>query len=233
MKFRILFMVLMVMLLVLGLSKESRSQLTVNTGSAISMTPLQFVQTYLVGTGVTISNATYNGSADPLNSTNRTPLQYRDQVGSFTTSGGALTQLGIGGGVILSTGYVAKAIAPASPSDDMEGNNAPFESDPDLHILANSDINDKSVLEFDFIPVTNVITFKYVFSSKYQTLVVRIINFSKISPKLSVNTTSSGISTFFDLFNVSITMFFIICSINSPTILTILFFYIKKKDKFV
>ncbi len=165
MKFRILFMVLMVMLLVLGLSKESRSQLTVNTGSAISMTPLQFVQTYLVGTGVTISNATYNGSADPLNSTNRTPLQYRDQVGSFTTSGGALTQLGIGGGVILSTGYVAKAIAPASPSDDMEGNNAPFESDPDLHILANSDINDKSVLEFDFIPVTNVITFKYVFSS--------------------------------------------------------------------
>ncbi|MEI6684412.1 MAG: choice-of-anchor L domain-containing protein [Bacteroidota bacterium] len=141
------------------------SQLTVNTGTAISMTPLEFVQTYLVGTGVTVSNATYNGSALPLNSSMRTPPKYRDQIGSFTATGGAQSQLGISGGVILSSGYVAKAIAPADPSDDMEGNNQPFEGDADLHILANKEINDKSVLEFDFIPQTDVITFRYVFCS--------------------------------------------------------------------
>ncbi len=165
MNLRVLATCTLILAAILGLTLESHAQLTVNTGTAISMTPLQFVQTYLVGTGVTVSNALYNGSPEPLNSTLRTPLKYRDQIGSFAAAGGALTELGIAGGVLLSTGYTAKAIAPANPNDDMEGNNQPFESDPDLFILANSTINDKSVLEFDFIPQTDVITFRYVFSS--------------------------------------------------------------------
>ena len=162
---RILLVSVMVLVMTLGFPGRSLSQLSVNTGTAISMTPLEFVQTYLVGTGVTVSNAIYNGSPLPLNSSMRTPLKYRDQIGSFTTTGGAQSQLGINGGVILSSGYVAKAIEPANPSDDMEGNNQPFEGDADLHILANKEINDKSVLEFDFIPQTDVITFRYVFCS--------------------------------------------------------------------
>jgi len=165
MMFRMLFSAMLIGFLILGFANESRSQLTVTTGSAMSMTPLEFVQTYLVGTGVTVSNATFNGSAEPLNSALRTPPLYRDQIGSFAATGGALTQLGIGGGVILSSGYVAKAIAPANPNDDMEGINQPFESDPDLFILAGETIHDKSILEFDFIPQTDVITFRYVFSS--------------------------------------------------------------------
>ncbi|MEI7662566.1 MAG: choice-of-anchor L domain-containing protein, partial [Bacteroidota bacterium] len=165
MKFRVLFVPVLIAFMVTGITTESLSQLSVNTGTAISLTPQQFVQTYLVGTGVTISNALYNGSSEPLNSSLRTPPKYRDQIGSFTTTGGAQTELGISGGVIMSSGYVAKAIAPNNPSDDMEGTNSPFESDPDLYILANKEINDKSVLEFDFVPETDVITFRYVFSS--------------------------------------------------------------------
>ena len=156
---------ILVVLMILSFPLESRSQLGVNTGTAISMTPLQFVQTYLAGTGVTVLNATYNGSSEPLNSALRIPLKYRDQIGSFTATGGAQTQLGIEGGVILSTGYVFKAKSPANPSDDMEGTNQPFEGDGDLYIIANKIINDKSILEFDFIPQTDVITFRYVFAS--------------------------------------------------------------------
>ncbi len=141
------------------------AQLSVTNGANISMTPLEFVQTYLVGTGVTVSNATFNGSSAPLNSLTRVPNTYRDQIGSFTTTNSATTQLGVSGGVLLSTGYTQKSISGNDPSDDMQGANQPAESDPDLAILANNSIHDKSVLEFDFVPATEVVTFKYVFAS--------------------------------------------------------------------
>ena len=165
MKIRILFSSLLLLFLTIFLSLESRSQLTVTSGSAIGMTPQEFVQTYLVGTGIAISNATYNGSAEPLNSALRLPAKSRDEIGSFTNTGGAATQLGINGGVILSTGYVEKTKAGLNPSDDMWGNNQPAESDPDLVILAGNTIHDKSILQFDFVPQTDVVTFRYVFGS--------------------------------------------------------------------
>jgi len=162
---RVTFYFALLWILVLIFPLESRSQLVVVEGTTIGLTPQEFVETYLVGTGITISNALYNGSAEPLNSTNRIPLKARDQIGSFTNSGGAELELGIDGGVLLSTGYTGKAIAGFNPSDNMWGNSQPQESDPDLVILANSQINDKSVLEFDFVPQTDVVTFRYVFGS--------------------------------------------------------------------
>ena len=165
MKIRSIFCHLLFWFLVSILPLESRSQLTVVQGSDIGMTPLEFVQTYLVGTGVAVSNATYNGSSEPLNSTNRIPLKARDQVGSFSNAGGAISQLGIGGGVLLSTGYAANAKAGLNPDADMWGTSQPAESDPDLVILAGITVHDKSILEFDFVPQTDVVTFRYVFSS--------------------------------------------------------------------
>jgi uncharacterized protein (TIGR02145 family) len=142
------------------------SQVTITQGTDIGLTPQQFVETYLVGSGITISNALFNGSNQPLNSPDRNPPKYRDQIGSFVSNGGAQTELGIGGGVILSTGYTEKAKAGNNPSDNMWGNNQPAESDPDLVILAGgAAINDKSVLEFDFIPQTDIVSFRYVFGS--------------------------------------------------------------------
>lgn len=152
---------------------NANAQLIVATGSDISLTPTQFVQTYLVGTGITIlPGATFNSSAEPLNSLNRIPLPQRDQIGSFTASGSAETQLGIAGGVIMSSGYVANAKAGLNPSHDIQPGNQPAESDPDLVILATppgnpnpTAVHDRSVLEFDFIPQTNIVTFRYVFGS--------------------------------------------------------------------
>ncbi len=161
-------LIIVCILILAGMIPEmATGQVTVVEGTAISLTPQQFVETFLAGEGITILNALYNGSAEPLNSTNRTPLKYRDQIGSFESAGGAATELGISGGVILSTGYSGKAVAGLNPNDDMQGNNQPTESDPDLVILAGgtTQINDKSVLEFDFIPQTDYVTFRYVFGS--------------------------------------------------------------------
>jgi uncharacterized protein (TIGR02145 family) len=154
------------MIVGLLLAGKASSQAVVTPGSTIGLTPLDFVQTYLVGAGITVSNATFNGSSEPLNSINRIPLGTRDQIGYFTTSGMATTQLGISGGVALSSGYAQNTVAGQNPNTDIWGPlNNPGETDTDLVILANNLINDKAVLEFDFIPQTNVVTFRYVFGS--------------------------------------------------------------------
>ena len=135
------------------------AQLTVIPGSEIVMTPLQFVQTYLVGSGVVVSNATFNGSPASLNSSFR-PTATIDQIGAFTTAGTATTELGIEGGVLFSSGHVQNAAAPNYPSTNTYGL-----SDPDLLILAGAQIYDKAVLEFDFTPESNIVSFNYVFAS--------------------------------------------------------------------
>ncbi|MCX6266510.1 MAG: choice-of-anchor L domain-containing protein, partial [Bacteroidetes bacterium] len=155
----------LVLVLAIGFSPKSIAQFTVNQGSNITMTPLEFVQTYLVGTGVSVSNATYNGSANPLNII-RLPSNTRDQIGNFTATGSALETLGLKGGIILSSGKVQDASSAVFP-----GGLADYESfsggDADLTLLAGGVTSkDKSVLEFDFVPVTDVITFRYVFSSE-------------------------------------------------------------------
>lgn len=159
--FRFIFIVMALLF-----SRSLISQVTITGGASIGLTPQQFVEAYLVGSGITVSNALFNGSAEPLNSPNRLPPDLREQIGNFTSAGAAQQQLGIGGGVILSTGFATEAAAGNPASDDMQGSNQPAESDPDLVILSgNPTINDKSVLEFDFVPQTDVVTFRYVFGS--------------------------------------------------------------------
>ena len=147
------------LVMVLLSARELRAQLTVNKGSLIGLTPTEFIQTYLVGSGVAVSNGLFNGSAEPLNSSARPP-QTLDQVGSFITEGGAATELGIDGGILLSTGKVQNAIVGGPSTSNNNGG-----GDPDLDILANTATHDKSILEFDFVPQTDMITFRYVFSS--------------------------------------------------------------------
>ena len=77
--------------------------LTVTPCSAIGETPLQFIQSQLVGQGVTISNATFNGSSAVITS---------NQIGSFTATGVAFNELGLSAGVILTSGLAINAIGP-------------------------------------------------------------------------------------------------------------------------
>ena len=123
------------------------AQVLVNT----SLTPQQLVEDVLLGSGVTVSNVQYNGVISPATA----------QVGSgsFTNSGG---NLGLPAGIILSTGLAQDAAGPAS---DFASTGNGTGSDPDLVAISNGDINDRAVLEFDFVPVGDSIKFRYVFGS--------------------------------------------------------------------
>jgi hypothetical protein len=115
--------------------------------SDLSVVSVNDVINKLLGSGVTISNVNYVGA--------------QNAAGTFSGGAGIL---GIDEGIMLSSGSIANAIGP-NEYDDVSMNNA-LAGDADLNLqVAPFTTNDAAVLEFDFVPQTDVITFNYVFSS--------------------------------------------------------------------
>jgi uncharacterized repeat protein (TIGR01451 family) len=114
----------------------------------------------LVGSGVTISNVTYTGSARA--------------AGNFTSSKNIL---GFTSGVALSTGSVRNVVgpncvsgpSPAANDEDDTGisvdNVQPGDADLNNIVGEGHTTFDASVLEFDFVPTSTSISFQYVFTS--------------------------------------------------------------------
>jgi len=126
-------------------------QVTPYIGSAIQA----YVQTNLIGSGITISNVTFTGA-------NR-------QMGSFNATNTVLfTAQGMDKGLILSTGEAVTAIGPNTEpyACGVNGYVGNTNDDADLHQIANAKINDKAILQFDFVPVGNTIEFNYIFGSE-------------------------------------------------------------------
>ncbi|GAB5416690.1 MAG: choice-of-anchor L domain-containing protein [Crocinitomicaceae bacterium] len=122
-----------------------------------TQTPDQLVQNVLLGFGVTATNITYNGS----------PVSAQQIQGNVTFFDAAGTTFPINSGVLLSTGNGIGAIGPNnSPSFT---DNAPptpnVSTDPHLNAIANAAPTNGAVLEFDFIPSGDTISFNYVFGS--------------------------------------------------------------------
>lgn len=136
-------------LAVLFTAGAAHAQLAVNN----TLTPQQLVEDVLLGSGVTVSNVTFNGGDATL---------LNQQAGSFT---GAQGSVGLNGGVILGTGDVTMAAGPSEGTTTLGGGNLGV-GDPDLETLANVTTNDASVLEFDFVPQGDSISFRYVFGSE-------------------------------------------------------------------
>jgi hypothetical protein len=100
----------------------------------------------LVGPGVSYSNVIYNGTDISR--------------GSFANG----NNIGISNGIVLSTGNV-NTIA-NDPSVFVGFSNGGVINDPDLNLVCNAfETHSGSILEFDFIPNGNLVTFKYVFAS--------------------------------------------------------------------
>ncbi|MBI5541262.1 MAG: choice-of-anchor L domain-containing protein, partial [Bacteroidia bacterium] len=125
-------------------SVQSFGQLAVAGG----MTPNNLVQTVLVGNGVTVTNVTATGPTNCL--------------GSF--SNGNTTNLGLTSGVIMSTGGFANV---PNANGYFLSNSLSGAGDPLLAALSGGFTSyDAVVLEFDFIPLSNVVNFRYVFGSE-------------------------------------------------------------------
>ena len=138
------------------ISSRLAAQLTVVQGTGLGMTPIQLVQNVLVGTGVTVSNGQFNGSAANINS---------NMIGRFNAAGAAATQLGFAQGIVITSGQGSNAIGPNNTGSS--GTGSATGSDPDLQALVPlNTVYDKAVLEFDFIPIADTIKFQYVFGSE-------------------------------------------------------------------
>ena len=131
------------------------AQVTVdNTSQSVE----QWVQNVLAGPGVIITNVEFNGSAADAQAPN-------EQVGSFTDVN---SDVGLASGVILGSGDVTLAEqtnSAASGSASLGGTGNPG-SDADLASITTASIIDECVVEFDFVPAGDTISFSYVFASE-------------------------------------------------------------------
>ncbi len=141
----------------------STAQMTITN----TQTPAQLVQNVLLGGGITVSNVKFNGSTISAN-------QVRDQAAYFNN--GNLTNIGLTEGVILATGQAVLPPGPgvqqpiAGPNNSGAATNPtanPVTGDPDLQLLApGNSIQNAAILEFDFVPTGEDLSFEFVFGSE-------------------------------------------------------------------
>lgn len=106
------------------------------TTTAPNITPVEAVEDILLGAGINAFNITYNGSGANAN-TAQTNVQEFDATG---------TAFPIETGVLMSS------------------NGTGLLNDPDLDMLAN-DVMNGAIIEFDFIPTGDTLSFNYIFAS--------------------------------------------------------------------
>jgi gliding motility-associated-like protein len=123
------------------------AQITVSTGQ----TPTWLVENVLLSGGVQVSNVTYSGNANA--------------IGHFQTAGNP-TNLGLSEGIIMSTGLVNGTPAIGSPASAHASTNNGSPGDPLLTQVAGMTTYDAAILEFDFVPLSDTIEFRYVFGSE-------------------------------------------------------------------
>ena len=131
-------------LILTSLWMQGYSQLTLNN----AVTPTNLVNNFLLGAGVTATNITYTGASISRS--------------SFNCAGGC--NLGVPGGILLSTG---EAIAPTSPASYHHSTDVNAAGDAQLDaIVAPRLTEDATILEFDFSVASDSVKFEYVFASE-------------------------------------------------------------------
>ena len=135
-----LFLSIVAVFIVYG---HSVAQLTTST----ALPPSLLVQNILLGGGITATGISYSGDAAA--------------IGSFN---GIASNIGLASGVILSTGDIANCVGPNNTSGISYSNL--LAGDPDLNmVMAPALSYEASILEFDFIPTSDTVKFRYVFGS--------------------------------------------------------------------
>jgi hypothetical protein len=139
------------------LSEKLQAQLIVTEASALDgWNADSLVRNILLDDGVTISNAKFNGSDRVINCNN---------IGIFET-GVTPTNIGMESGLILASGGISVAVGPNNDDGLSVPTTCGDYYDSDLASIASDFTNDVAVLEFDFIPWDDVVTFNFVFGSE-------------------------------------------------------------------
>ncbi len=101
----------------------------------------------LLGSGITISNISYTGATH--------------SAGTFSGGTGII---GFEEGIILSSGNIANVVGPNMTDAITTANGLPGDTDLGT-LIPGYTTYDATILEFDFIPYSDVISFQYVFTS--------------------------------------------------------------------
>lgn len=122
--------------------------------SAAGQNPNTFVNTALAGKGVYLFNAKFSNSSANI-STN--------QIGIFYANG--FSDFSMDSGIVMTTGEITLAPGP----NTLSGGSSPvdgFYSDPQMDLLATNTVNGCATLDFDFVGLTDHISFMYTFASE-------------------------------------------------------------------
>jgi hypothetical protein len=129
----------------------SKAQVAINNTNTVQ----NYVQNVLLGGGVTVSNITYNGVNGNL---------VDAKVGQFTDPS---SSIGLSNGMILATGNANVATGPNNNVG--AGNSAGIANsgqDPNLTAITTNTLFDQCIVEFDFVPLGDTLSFNYVFASE-------------------------------------------------------------------
>ena len=145
--------ILFIFLIVNSFNTLFGQSIVVNT----AQTPTQLVNNILLGFGVTASNITINGS----------PLTANTPVGNITSFTNANPAFPFSAGMLLTTGNGVGAQGPNNATSFTNNNPATpnVSTDPHLNAIANGTVTNGTVLEFDFVPSGDTMSFRYIFGS--------------------------------------------------------------------
>jgi hypothetical protein len=129
------------------LAGEGSNNTAILTTDLTTLTATDLVNA-LLGSGVTASNITYTGASVA--------------AGKFSGGSGIL---GLDSGVVLSSGAISNVIGPNKSTFTTANNGTPGDTDLNALVTPNPTF-DAAVLQFDFLPTSNTISFQYVFASE-------------------------------------------------------------------
>lgn len=116
--------------------------------------PISLVQNVLLGSGVSVSNVKFTG--------------WKEAIGSFKFNTPNTSTIGLTEGIILTTGTVKDDFnGPHGPNNNSAaGIDNGYSNFQLLNDLVSTNTLNTSVLEFDFVPQSPIVQFRYVFGSE-------------------------------------------------------------------
>ena len=140
------------MVLAFPYMKVSAQNITV--ASATGQMPATFIQNNLLGGGVYVFNAKYANSLGIIASPG---------IGTFQSNG--YSGLSMQSGIVMTTGDIDIAVGPNSTGSQSTMYNYNY-SDPEMESVATDEINGCSTLDFDFVCLSDMVSFQYCFASE-------------------------------------------------------------------
>ena len=126
----------------------------ITVSSAVGQSPATFVNTHLLGGGVYIYNAKFNNVSGNIT---------MPQIGTFSANG--YTGLVMYEGVLMTTGNIHLAPGPNNMTDASTPIATAF-IDPAMESVATSDLQGCATLDFDFVGLSDTMSFNYCFASE-------------------------------------------------------------------